>query len=80
MSATILTPRRKEKDKCKVNSHDDAIHELTGTIKGAFGSVRSSRLVSYTKELQDECVRLTQYGYSTKQVVMMYKHLMANDA
>ena len=77
MSITNPTPKQKEKDKRKTNTSNDAIHELATTIKDAFVLVRSSRSVRLTRDLQDECVKLTQYGYSIEQAVMVYEHLMA---
>ncbi|KAH7663144.1 hypothetical protein IHE45_14G034500 [Dioscorea alata] len=79
VSTTSPLRRKKGKGKCKANDPDDAIHELSTTIKDAFASVRSSQLVSFAVEIQDECMKLTHYEYSIEQVLMVYEHLMADD-
>ncbi|KAH7655530.1 hypothetical protein IHE45_18G017700 [Dioscorea alata] len=79
VSTTSPLRRKKRKGKHKANDPDDAIRELSTTIKDAFASIRSSQSVSFAVEIQYECMKLTHYGYSIEQTLMVYEHLMAND-
>ena len=79
-STTSPMQRRKEKGKRKATVNDDAILRLATSIENAFDKVQSSRSVSFAKDVEDECMKLTQYGYSIDQILMVYEHLMSDEA
>ncbi|XP_039140531.1 uncharacterized protein LOC120277754 [Dioscorea cayenensis subsp. rotundata] len=66
MSATSPQQKKKGKAKRKANTEDYAICELATTIKDAFESVKSSRSLSFAKELSTKCKKLQKYGYSIR--------------
>lgn len=36
--------------------------------------------MSFAKEFQDECIKVSQNGYSIEQAIMLYEHLMGDNA
>lgn len=72
--------RKKGKERRKVNAEDDAIHEFPITTKDAFELVKSSRSLSFTKEISAEHKKLQKHGYSTQQVGIVYHYLMGDNA
>ncbi|KAH7677231.1 Myb/SANT-like domain-containing protein [Dioscorea alata] len=72
--------RKKGKSKRKANTDDELIRELAITINKAFKSVRSNQSLTFTKELSEECMKLKEFGYSTRQIRRVYEHLMMDDA
>lgn len=54
---------------------------MANIIIDAFELVRSSKSLSFAKkELSKECTKLKEYSYSTRQIKMVYEHLMVDDA